>query len=95
MVEAKSDKTTATVWTMSIEINNVMVLLDLSSHEDGTLCISFHAFTRQIIPSTLKLPNNIKGENIMVLIDDGSNNKFIQSLIATHLGFTVNSLLHL
>ncbi|WJZ88044.1 hypothetical protein VitviT2T_007377 [Vitis vinifera] len=57
--------------------------------------ISFHAFTRQLIPSTLKLAGSINGQSVVVLIDGGSTNNFIQSRLTKHLGLTVQTSPHL
>lgn len=39
--------------------------------------ISFHAFTGQAVPSTLKLARSINEQPMVVLIDGGSSNNFI------------------
>lgn len=54
---------------------------------DETLCISFHALTGQVVPSTLKLARTINGRPVVTLIDSGSTNSFIQKL-AKHLTLT-------
>ncbi|RVW75982.1 hypothetical protein CK203_052825 [Vitis vinifera] len=57
--------------------------------------ISFHAFTGQLIRSTLKLAGSINGQSVVVLIDGGSTNNFIQSRLTKHLGLTVQTSPHL
>lgn len=56
--------------------------------------ISIHAITEQLIPSTLKVVGTIHGQKVMVLIDSGLTNNFIQSRLATHLGLTVQQSQH-
>ena len=65
--------------------------------EEATLTpqISFHAFTGQVVPSTLKLAGHINGKAVVVLIDGGSTNNFIQTRLATHLGLVVQTSPHL
>lgn len=58
-------------------------------------CISFHSLTRQLVPSTLKLSRTIHEQKVVVLIDGGSTNNFIQSCLATHLGLTIQPSQHL
>lgn len=41
--------------------------------------ISFNAFTGLAVPSTLKLVRSINGQSVVVLIDGGSTNNFIQT----------------
>ncbi|XP_039133322.1 uncharacterized protein LOC120270395 [Dioscorea cayenensis subsp. rotundata] len=62
---------------------------------DTTPCISFHALTGQLVPSTLKLAGSIHGHPVVVLIDGGSTNNFIQSHLVKHLGLTVHPSPHL
>ena len=52
-------------------------------------CISFYALTGQLVPSTLKLADTVNGHEVIVLIDGGSTNNFIQSQLAAHLHLTV------
>lgn len=49
----------------------------------------------QIIPSTLKLAGSINGQAVMVLIDGGSTNNFIQSRLADQLQLVVQPSSHL
>lgn len=52
--------------------------------------ISFHALTGQVVPSTLKIAGSIKGQGVIVLIDGGSTNNFVQTKLANHLHLVVN-----
>ncbi|KAJ0970323.1 hypothetical protein J5N97_023200 [Dioscorea zingiberensis] len=75
-------------------------LIDASTPEDLTEaheapCISFHALTGHLVPSTLKLAGTILGHAVVVLIDSGSTNNFIQARLASHLGLTVQPSPHL
>lgn len=58
-------------------------------------CISFHALMGKLVPSTLKLAGLINGKEIVVLVDEGSTNNFIQSRLATHLNLTVRPSSHM
>ncbi|KAH7676680.1 Acid proteases protein [Dioscorea alata] len=58
-------------------------------------CISFNALMGQIVPSTLKLAGSINGKEIIVLVDGGSTNNFIQSRLATHLNLVLQPSSHL
>lgn len=42
-------------------------------------CISFHALNGFTVPSTLKISGKIHGKDLVVLIDGGSTNNFIQT----------------
>lgn len=53
------------------------------------LCISFHALTGMMVLSTLKIMGKIHGNEMVILIDDGSTNNFVQSRWVTHLGLPV------
>nr|GEW68214.1 hypothetical protein [Tanacetum cinerariifolium] len=57
--------------------------------------ISFHALTGQLVPSTLKLFGNLNGRSVIVLVDGGSTNNFIQTQIAHHLGLPIQVSSHL
>lgn len=59
-----------------------------------SLYISY-ALTGFVVPSILKLSESINGQQVMVLIDDGSTNNFIQTHLAQHLSLTIHSSLHL
>lgn len=48
--------------------------------------ISFHALTGQLVPSTLKLSGTLNGHSVIILVDGGSTNNFIQTRLAHHLG---------
>lgn len=58
-------------------------------------CISYHALTGQVVPSTLKLIGTINGKEIIVLVDGGSTNNFVQSQLVSHLGLAVEPSSHL
>ncbi|XP_039118795.1 uncharacterized protein LOC120254848 [Dioscorea cayenensis subsp. rotundata] len=60
-----------------------------------TPSISLHALTGQVVPSTLKIAGTINGKDIIVLIDGGSTNNFVQTKLANHLGLTVQPSNHL
>lgn len=60
-----------------------------------TPCISYHAMNGYSVPSTLKIPGKIHGKEILVLIDGGSTNNFIQSRWATHLNLHVGPSTHI
>lgn len=63
--------------------------------EIDTPCISFHALMGRMVPSTLKLSGSIIGKEMIVLVDDGSMNNFIQSRLATHLNLTIQPSAHM
>lgn len=65
------------------------------SHAQLTPQISFHAYTGQFVPSTLKLARTIHGKTVVVLIDSGFTNNFMQTRLASHLGLTVQPSPHL
>lgn len=56
---------------------------------NDTPCISYHALNGFTVPSTLKLAGQIHGKDVVVFIDGGSTNNFIQSRWATHLGLPI------
>lgn len=60
-----------------------------------TPCISFHALACMMDPSILKLTGRINGKDMVVLIDGGLTNNFIQSIWAAHFTLTVQSSPHL
>lgn len=62
---------------------------------EKTPCISYHALTGHIVPSTMKLAGTINGRPVVVLIDGGSTNNFIQTKLAEHLNLPVQPLPHL
>ena len=62
---------------------------------DEPPCISFHVLTDQVVPSTLKLLGSVWGREVVVLIDGGSTNNFIQTHLESHLGLAVQSSSHL
>ncbi|XP_039121357.1 uncharacterized protein LOC120258078 [Dioscorea cayenensis subsp. rotundata] len=57
--------------------------------------ISFHALMGQLVPSTLKLAGTINGHNVVVLVDGGSTNNFIQSRLAAHLHLPIQASAHM
>lgn len=56
--------------------------------------ISFHALMGHVVSSTLKLIGSINGQEILILVDGGSTNNFIQSCLAAHLKLVVQSSSH-
>jgi len=42
-----------------------------------------------LVPSTLKLAGKLNGHPVVLLIDGGSTNNFIQVQLASHLGLTI------
>ena len=52
---------------------------DVVDVEGGTPCILFHALNGFVVPSTLKIARKIHGKEVVVLIDSGSTNNFIQT----------------
>lgn len=58
-------------------------------------CISFHALNGFTVPSTLKIAGKIHGKELVVLIDGGSTNNFIQTRWAQHLNLPVQPSSHL
>lgn len=68
---------------------------DDSLQDAELLCISLHALTGQLVPTTLKLEGVINGRDVTVLIDGGSTNNFVLSCLAKHLGLTVQPSSHL
>lgn len=48
-----------------------------------------------MVPSTLKLSGSINGKEVIVLVDGGSMNNFIQSRLETHLNLVVQPLAHM
>lgn len=49
----------------------------------------------KLVPSTLKLAGTINGQEVVVLVDGGSTNNFIQSRLAAHLHLTVQPSSHM
>lgn len=68
---------------------------DLHLLSDNTPCISYHALNGFLVPSTLKIAGKLFGKDVMVLIDSGSRNNFIQTRWANHLHLTVQPSFHL
>ena len=68
---------------------------DLAVVEEGIPCISFHALNGYRVPSTLKIAGKIYGKELVVLIDSGSTNNFIQTRWAKHLKLPVQPSSHL
>ncbi|XP_039130202.1 uncharacterized protein K02A2.6-like [Dioscorea cayenensis subsp. rotundata] len=62
---------------------------------DNTPCISYHALNGFLVPSTLKIAGKIFGKPVVVLIDSGSTNNFIQTRWAHHLSLPVQPSSHL
>lgn len=58
-------------------------------------CISFHALMGKLVPSTLKIAGSINGQEVIVLVDGGSTNNFIQSRLADHFKLTVQPSSHM
>ena len=63
--------------------------------EGHTPCISFHALNGFLVPSTLKIVRKTFSKEVMVLIDSGPTNNFIQTQWAHHLGLPVQPSSHL
>lgn len=55
-------------------------------------CISFHALTGQVVPSTLKIAGSVHGKDVIVLVDGGLTNNFVQKQLANHLGLVIQPL---
>ncbi|GJZ44771.1 ty3-gypsy retrotransposon protein [Tanacetum coccineum] len=51
--------------------------------------ISFHAFTGQFVPKTLKLEGFLGDQPVVVLIDGGSTHNFVQTRLAKHLSLVI------
>lgn len=68
---------------------------DIAVAEEGIPCISFHALNGYMVPSTLKIAGKIYGKELVVLIDSGSTNNFIQTRWANHLKLPVQPSSHL
>lgn len=43
----------------------------------------------KLVPWTLKIASSINGKEVVVLVDGGSTNNFIQSRLAAHLNLTI------
>lgn len=75
-----------------------LLFLLLPSGEERVLeglCISFHCLTGQPVPFTLKLVGMINGQEVIILVDSGSTNNFIQSRLAAHLHLTIQPSTHM
>lgn len=59
-----------------------------------TPSISFHALLGHVVPSTLKVAGSINGQEVLILVDKGSTNKFIQSCLAGHLNLVLQPSAH-
>ncbi|XP_039126949.1 uncharacterized protein LOC120263108 [Dioscorea cayenensis subsp. rotundata] len=68
---------------------------DAVAEEATNPCISFHALNGLTIPSTLKITGKIHGKDVVVLIDGGSTNNFIQTRWAHHLNLPIQQSSHL
>ncbi|XP_039137100.1 uncharacterized protein LOC120274627 [Dioscorea cayenensis subsp. rotundata] len=68
---------------------NDPTILPTDLETDPSPSISFHALTGQLVPSTLKLSGFLNGQKVVILIDGGSTNNFIQSQLARHLGLPI------
>lgn len=73
----------------AIENPNVVII------DGGTPYISIHALNGFLFPSTLKITGKIHGKEVMVLIDSGSTNNFIQNRWANHLNLSLQPSSHL
>lgn len=62
---------------------------------DSNPCISYHALNGFPVPSTLKIAGKLFGKEVIVLIDSGSTNNFIQTRWAHHLSLAVQPFSHL
>ena len=60
----------------------------------NTPSISFHALRGQPIPSTSKVAGSINGKEVIVLVDGGSTNNFVQTKLAKHLNLVVQPSAH-
>lgn len=60
-----------------------------------TLSFSLHVLIGQVVPATLKISGSINGHEVVILIDGGSTNNFIQTRLAMHLGLPVQPSAHL
>lgn len=59
-----------------------------------TPSISLYTLTGQVVLSTLKIIDIINGKDIIVFIDGGSTNNFMQTKLANHLGLSVQPSYH-
>lgn len=57
--------------------------------------IFVHALMGKLIPSTLKIASLVNGWDVVLFIDGGSINNFIQGCLAEYLSLTVKPSLHL
>lgn len=49
----------------------------------------------QVVPSILKIDSSINGQEVIVLVDGGSTDNFVQSRLATHLNLVVQPSLRM
>ncbi|XP_039138145.1 uncharacterized protein LOC120275588 [Dioscorea cayenensis subsp. rotundata] len=62
--------------------------------EHASPSISFHALMGHVVPSTLKLVESINGQEVLILVDGGSTNNFIQNRLASQLKLVVQPSAH-
>lgn len=86
----------------SLECEGEEEATDCPTEDTGIFCspdsppvISLHALQGQAAPSMLRLPGQIKGKSLTVLVDSGSTHNFLQTRVAKHLGLQITPVAHL
>lgn len=69
--------------------NELEPTLEAKPYDDNS-CISLHALNVMMVPSILKLISKIHGKNVVILIDGGLTNNFIQTRWTTYFELPIH-----